>query len=201
MIYQATLSIFFGQRIPTRTKYTLAWRKVKYWGKSCKFRLEDTYGAKFRPPLHVSLNNFLIRPSFNENAGALARPPATRPPCHYSKQKVLLTVIFVCSKYNCSLWVTETQAQFNYHMMWHYGVTWRHDVTLRYGVTSRHDVMPWHQMTPYEWQRESAWVKSENPKITFFNLVILTFDLWPWPLNSYEISSMSNPTPNFRSVC
>ncbi len=36
----------------------------------------------------------------NENAGALARPPATCPPCHYSKQKVLLTVIFlVCRKF------------------------------------------------------------------------------------------------------
>ena len=29
----------------------------------------------------------------NENAGALACPPATCPPCHYSKQKVRLTVI------------------------------------------------------------------------------------------------------------
>ena len=27
-------------------------------------RLEDTYGAKIRPPLHVSLNNSVIRPSF-----------------------------------------------------------------------------------------------------------------------------------------
>ncbi len=45
----------------------------------------------------------------NENAGALARPPATCPPCHYSKQKVLLAVIFpVCSKYNCSLWLKDT---------------------------------------------------------------------------------------------
>ena len=27
-------------------------------------RLEDTYGAKIRPSLHFSLNNFVIRPSF-----------------------------------------------------------------------------------------------------------------------------------------
>ncbi len=27
-------------------------------------RLEDTYGAKIRPPLHVYLNNSVIRPSF-----------------------------------------------------------------------------------------------------------------------------------------
>ncbi len=30
---------------------------------------------------------------YYENAGALARPPAMCPPCHYSKQKVLLTVM------------------------------------------------------------------------------------------------------------
>ena len=34
-------------------------------------------------------------PYCNENAGALARPPATCPLCHFSKQKVFLTVIFL----------------------------------------------------------------------------------------------------------
>ncbi len=43
-------------------------------------------------------------PIMHENAGALARPPVKCPPCHYSKQKVLLTVILlVHSKYSCSL--------------------------------------------------------------------------------------------------
>ena len=81
--------------------------------------------------------------------------------------------------------------------MWRYGVTSHHDVTWHHTMTSRHDIR-WHLIS---WQRESAWANSENPKITFFNLVTLSFDLCPWPLNSFEILSMSNPTPNFRSVC
>ncbi len=48
--------------------------------------------------------------------------------------------------------------------------------------------------------------KTENPgqnsKITFFNWVTLTFDLWPWPmvLNLSKMSSMSIPVPNFVTV-
>ena len=39
---------------------------------------------------------------------------------------------------------------------------------------------------------------SENHVFNMATLT-LTFDLWPWPLNSSEISSRSTPVPNFRS--
>ncbi len=38
-----------------------------------------------------------------------------------------------------------------------------------------------------------------SPKITFFKMATLTFDLWPWPSNSTEIWQAMF-TPNFRSV-
>ncbi len=51
------------------------------------------------------------------------------------------------------------------------------------------------------WQSEHTQVNpSENPKTTFFNLATLTFDLWPWPSNSFEILSTSIPPTNFGSV-
>ena len=60
----------------------------------------------------------------NENAGALARPPATCPPCHYSKQKVLLTVIFlVCSKYNCDVVRSGDMKTSRRDVTWHRVVT------------------------------------------------------------------------------
>ncbi len=47
--------------------------------------------------------------------------------------------------------------------------------------------------------------RAENPdqssKITFFNRMTLTFDLWPWPSNSSERSSRSIPIPNLVTVC
>ncbi len=36
---------------------------------------------------------------------------------------------------------------------------------------------------------------------TFFDLVTLTFDLWPWPLNLTQISFHLTYMPKFRSVC
>ena len=38
-------------------------------------------------------------------------------------------------------------------------------------------------------------------KITFFDLVTLTFDLWPWPFNSSEILSRSMSVKNFEAIC
>ena len=53
----------------------------------------------------------------------------------------------------------------------------------------------WCYMTSVIWQdkSESPQVNhaSENPKIMFFNLATLTFDLWPWPSKSSEILSRS----------
>ncbi len=87
----------------------------------------------------------------NENAGALARPPATCPPCHYSKQIVPLTVIFlICSKYNCSLWYTGAiqLSKFKWgnsenHMSWCHAVTSR-------------DVTPYHHMVLYPITKSSC---------------------------------------------
>ncbi len=78
--------------------------------------------------------------------------------------------------------------------------SWR-DVTWR---TSWRDVM-WHDgMTSddvYSWQNVQRFNPSETSEITFFNLVTLTFDLWPWPSNSFEILWRSMPPPNFGSLC
>ncbi len=68
---------------------------------------------------------------------------------------------------------------------------------------SRRHVTSWSYTTWCHmiWQSEPAQVNlSENPKITFFNLATLTFDLWPWPLNLSEILSRSTPPPNFESI-
>ncbi len=37
-------------------------------------------------------------------------------------------------------------------------------------------------------------------KFTFFNMVTLIFDLWPWPSRVFEILSRYNPPLNFRSI-
>ena len=59
--------------------------------------MDGRYQVHYLPALPLIIICHVLY-MFNENAGALARPPATCPPCHYSKQKVLLTVIFlVCS--------------------------------------------------------------------------------------------------------
>ena len=47
-------------------------------------RLEDTYGAKIRPPLHVSHNNSVIRPSFkNMRDNFLTKWPMMPKVCLY----------------------------------------------------------------------------------------------------------------------
>ncbi len=40
-----------------------------------------------------------------------------------------------------------------------------------------------------------------SPKITFFDLVTLTFDLWPWPPGSTSRSSMFMLWPNLGTTC
>ncbi len=59
-----------------------------------------------------------------------------------------------------------THYKYTFHAL-HVVTPWRHNMMLRRDVI-------WHFMS---WQRESTWVKSENPKITFFDLVTLTYDL------------------------
>ena len=96
------------------------------------------------------------------------------------------TVIFLlCSRYNYSLWLTDTQTQFNWPMTSHHDMT-SHRIRsnvphIKIEIVSR--------LT-----RLKLW------KITFFNLVTLTFDLWPWPSNSSEMLSSSTAPLNFRSV-
>ncbi len=53
-------------------------------------------------------------------------------------------------------------------------------------------------ITPYKCTNINL---SETSEITFFNLVSLTFDLWPWPSNSSKILSSSMPPPNIGCVC
>ncbi len=47
------------------------------------------------------------------------------------------------------------------------------------------------------WQNTKRLNPPETSEFTFFNLVTLTFDLWPWPSKSSEILSRSMPPPNF----
>ncbi len=80
-------------------------------------------------------------------------------------------------------------------------VPWRHVMSWRRTVTSR-DVMSWCHMTSGVMTNWLCVIQpSETLEITFFNLATLTFDLWPWPSNSFEILSRSMPPPNFGSVC
>ncbi len=81
-------------------------------------------------------------------------------------------------------------------------LAWRHSVT-SHDVTWRHLMSQKCDMTCYviiKWT-----VHSFSPlyasKITFFNLVTLTFDLWPWVSNSSEILSRYTPPPILVSVC
>ncbi len=77
-----------------------------------------------------------------------------------------------------------------------------HDVTPWRHVTSWRHTVRSHDIIIMSWQSEPAQINpSENPKITFFNLATLSFDLWPWPSNLSEILSRSTPPPNFWSVC
>ncbi len=43
--------------------------------------------------------------------------------------------------------------------------------------------------------------KKYSKNITFFNRMILTFDLWPWPSNSSNMSSRSIRVPNIMTEC
>ena len=42
--------------------------------------------------------------------------------------------------------------------------------------------------------------QGQSSKITFFNRMTLTFDLWPWPSNLLEMSSRSIPVSNFVTI-
>ena len=76
-------------------------------------------------------------------------------------------------------------------------ITWRHAVTSYDLVMSHRDVI-WCHVT---WQSESAKVHPlETLKIRLCDLVTLTFDPWPWPLNLAEIISRSFATPNFVTL-
>ncbi len=73
----------------------------------------------------------------------------------------------------------------------------RHVTSWRRAVTSRDVGCPTHDVIWYEPAQVNL---SENPKIMFFKLATLTFDLWPWPSNLSEILSRSIPPPNFESI-
>ena len=92
-------------------------------------------------------------------------------------------------------------------MVWHHNVMgWRHVTLWRDVVTSRDAVTSCQAMTSSgvtpcrmtSWQNIQKVNPSETLEITFFNLVTLTFDLWPW--NSSKILSRSMPPPNFGSL-
>ncbi len=68
-------------------------------------------------------------------------------------------------------------------------------VTVVFAILTLFDVMTSHRRPGYKMQ------ESNIRKWRSFNLVTLTFDLWPWLSNSSERSSMPIPVPIFRSVC
>ncbi len=81
-------------------------------------------------------------------------------------------------------------------------ILWRHDVI--YVSSRRH----WHHVTTshMSWRHTktkdflSDHSNKKTLQITFFHLVTLTFDLWPSPSNSFDISQSSIPVPNFVTV-
>ncbi len=80
----------------------------------------------------------------NENAGALARPPATCPPCQYSRLKELLTLILWCdvTVITCVTWCHNRDVQIGSILTPCFVrrtiVTSRRDVTRRHvNITSR----------------------------------------------------------------
>ncbi len=81
----------------------------------------------------------------------------------------------------------------------HGDVVWRWDVM----VTSHDVVTSWRDVRwpVLSWQNVQRLTHQKLWKITFFNLVTLTFDLWPWPSNSSEILPRSITKPNFATVC
>ena len=83
----------------------------------------------------------------------------------------------------------------NIMMSCRFVMTSQRDITCH---TPSHLKLTWRHM---KYESKSAHVNlSETPNITFFILTTLTFDLWPWPSNSSEISSKSIPIVNFRSI-
>ena len=78
------------------------------------------------------------------------------------------------------------------HAWCHDAMSWRHDVILW-----RHDVIPWCHITS---QCHTMMQKLKTHHITIFDLVTLTFDLWPWPSNLSGILSRSIPVSNFVTV-
>ena len=73
-------------------------------------------------------------------------------------------------------------------------VPWRHDIITSYDVTLWANVLHWSngqigKLIKYMCQTSDNHV---------FNLLPLTFDLWPWPSNSFEIWSINfNPHTKF----
>ena len=79
---------------------------------------------------------------------------------------------------------------------------WRHDIILWWHVTSWrhmmwHDVVTSHVMSHFTVQYLKHVNLSEE---SFFNVVTLPFDLWPWPFNLSKILSMYISTLKFRSI-
>ena len=145
---------------------------------SCKNRMST--------PAKNKLNS--IRATYDilkkyENAWALTRPPATYP-CQYSCPIDLLAHTFDTLQQLIAITCVIVTS--------YYGVTSCHGVTSYHGVTSCHDNMDRHASL----HRNS----SETPKVMFFNIVTLTFDLWPWTSNSSKILSRSLPVPNLAPI-
>ena len=87
-------------------------------------------------------------------------------------------------------------------MVWCHAMTSDDVVTSLHDITRRYDVTVWHQMTSYVMKVNlHGPTNQEIWKIAFFNIATLTFDLWPWPSNSSEMSSRYTSPLNFRSVC
>ena len=72
---------------------------------------------------------------------------------------------------------------------WHHAVaSWRHTMTSHY------------IMSQYRPAFCILALKPENHRHHVFDLVTLTFALWPWPSNSSEISSRLIPVSNFVTL-
>ncbi len=66
-------------------------------------------------------------------------------------------------------------------------------------LTYNLDIWPWPQW-PWPWTHMTTFSLAENWNFNIFTLVTLTFDLLPWPSNSFEIWWSLICVPNFRAV-
>ncbi len=108
-----------------------------------------------------------------------------RSPCQYSSPIDLSTQTFHTLQQTLScLFITWWPLKPN-------DVTWRPAVALH--DIKCHDKIDLNNLHQSHHQK--------NLKVTFFNLVTLTFDLWPWHSNSSEIISRYIRHPNFESIC